>query len=169
MKKIIYILLLFIVCFGINACEKDDICVDGNTPLLVIRFYDNTTDVETFKAPPNLRVSGQLTPDTFGAIIPNTAVDSIQLPLRIEALSTTFSLTTNTTTDVANDNEDILNFTYTTREFFVSRACGFIVYYDTLLDNLTVEGNGDSNWIKRIEIVNDTIENQNAAHVKIFH
>ncbi len=166
MKKLKFTVLLFIVFLGINACEKDDICVDGNTPLMVIRFYDNNTDDDTLKAPPNLRVRGQIANDTLGSIIPNTAADSIQLPLRIEALSTIFSLTTNATADVLNDNEDIITFTYTTKEVFISRACGFIANYESLSQTLTADTN---NWIKRIEISNDTIENQNAAHVKIYH
>lgn len=166
MKKLKFTVLLFIVFMGISACEKDDICVDGNTPLLVIRFYDNNTDDDTFKAPPNLRVRGQIANDTMGGIIPNTATDSIQLPLRIEALSTIFSLTTNATSNVLNDNEDIIFFSYTTRDLFISRACGFIVNYDSLSQTLTTDTN---NWIKRIEISNNTIENQNAAHVKIYH
>lgn len=151
---------------GIVSCEKDDICVDGNTPLMVIRFFDATTDVDTFKAPPNLSVQGQFNDGTFGAIIPNTATDSIQIPLRIEELTTVYSLTTNTTTDAANANTDIINFSYTTREVFISRACGFIVNYDGLTANLAEDTN---NWIDRIEIDQDTIENQNTAHVKIYH
>ena len=31
-----------VVCLLVSACEKDDICVDGDTPLLVITFYDYT-------------------------------------------------------------------------------------------------------------------------------
>ncbi|WP_047419666.1 DUF6452 family protein [Cellulophaga sp. Hel_I_12] len=166
MKKIIFIVILIIIFIGINSCEKDDICVDGTTPLLVIRFYDNATDTETLKAPQNLRIKGQLEGVTYGAIIPNTAADSIQLPLKIDAISTTFSFTTNTTTDAVNDNEDVLTFDYSTTEVFVSRACGFIANYQNLSERLTTDSN---NWIKRIEIVKDTIENQNAAHVKIFH
>lgn len=166
MKKLKFLIVLFIIFIGFNACEKDDICVDGNTPLLVIRFYDITTDVETLKAPPNLSVKGELSAGAYGAIIPNTAADSIQLPLRIEALSTTFSLTTNATTDAINDNEDIITFNYSTKDFFVSRACGFIVNYENLTETLATDAN---NWIKRIEIVKDTVENQNAAHVKIYH
>lgn len=166
MKNTSIILILFISIIGILSCEKDDICVDGNTPLMVIRFYDATTDQDTFKAPPNLRVQGQFDDDTFGAIIPNTAADSIQIPLRIEELSTVYSFTTNTTTDAANDNTDIINFSYTTREVFISRACGFIANYDGLTADLAENANS---WIDRVEIAQDTIENQNTAHVKIYH
>ncbi|MEM9824872.1 MAG: hypothetical protein AAF985_27555, partial [Bacteroidota bacterium] len=37
-----------------SSCEKDDICVEGDTPLLVIGFYDITDT--TFKSVNNLRI-----------------------------------------------------------------------------------------------------------------
>lgn len=165
MKKITYSIVLLLVFIGFNSCEKDDICVDGTTPLLIISFYD-IDDTETLKAPANLVVKGQLYDDTFGAVITNTGTDSIQVPLRLEALNTVFSLTTNETTDATNDNEDQVNFTYTLKEVFVSRACGYIVNYENLTVDLTADTN---NWIKNIKVVNTTVENENAAHVKIYH
>ena len=165
MKKIKYVIVVFLVVLGFNSCEKDDICVDGNTPLLVIRFYD-IDNPETLKAPSNLEVKGLLSADTYGAIIKNTAADSIQIPLRIEGLNTVFSLTTNTTTDAANANEDLITFTYTTKNVFISRACGYIVTYENLATELE---NDTDNWIKDIEVVTTSVENQNTAHVKIFH
>lgn len=148
-----------------NSCEKDDICVDGTTPLLLISFYDFDNPT-ALKAPSNLVVKGELYDSTFGGILPNTGTDSIQVPLRLEALNTVFSLTTNETTDALNDNEDLVNFTYTLKEVFISRACGYIANYENLTVDLTPDTN---NWIKNIEVVNATIENENAAHVKIYH
>tara|TARA_R110000868_G_scaffold403147_1_gene680061 strand:- start:6547 stop:7044 length:498 start_codon:yes stop_codon:yes gene_type:complete len=165
MKKLNYLLLIFLALVAFYACEKDDICVDGNTPLLVIRFYD-IDNPETLKTPSNLVVKGQLTDGTYGATIANASVDSIQIPLRNEALSTVYSLATNTTTDVANTNEDIITFNYTTKEVFISRACGFINNYENLATELTTD---TDNWIKEIKIDTTVIANQNAAHVKIYH
>tara|TARA_R110002050_G_scaffold267266_2_gene408905 strand:+ start:57064 stop:57561 length:498 start_codon:yes stop_codon:yes gene_type:complete len=165
MKKLNYLLLIFLALVAFYACEKDDICVDGNTPLLVIRFYD-IDNPETLKTPSNLVVKGQLTDGTYGATIANTSVDSIQIPLRNEALSTVYSLATNTTTDVTNANEDIITFNYTTKEVFISRACGFINNYENLATELTTD---TDNWIKEIKIDTTVIANQNAAHVKIYH
>ncbi len=165
MNKLNYLLLIVLALFGLYACEKDDICVDGNTPLLVLRFYD-INNPETLKAPSTLTIEGQLQDNSYGAIIANTSLDSIQIPLRNEALRTVYKLTTNTTTDVSNANADLITFDYTTKELFISRACGFINNYETLTATKSLDLD---NWIKEIEVVTTTIENQNAAHVKIYH
>ena len=159
--RIAFIIVLGIVAFA--ACEKDDICVDGDTPLLVIRFYDATDSTE-LKVVPNLKVRGLITPDTLD-IISNIALDSIRLPLRTEALNTTFVLSTQTTTE-APINIDVLTFSYETKEVYISRACGFIANYENLSQSLTAD---TENWIKDIEIVLPTVENSETAHVKIFH
>ena len=44
MKK--YITLIIVSIFTISSCEKDDICVESNTPSLIIRFYDNDLQTE---------------------------------------------------------------------------------------------------------------------------
>ena len=48
-------LLLLFVFIAISACEKDDICVDGDTPLLIIRFYDaaDSATLKSCRLPPN--------------------------------------------------------------------------------------------------------------------
>ena len=86
--------------------------------------------------------------------------------MRLEALNTVFSLTTNKTTDATNDNEDLVDFTYTIKEVFISRACGYIANYENLAVDLTADAD---NWIKNIVVENTTVENENAAHVKIYH
>jgi hypothetical protein len=165
MNKLKYFSILLGLVFAFNSCEKDDICVDGDTPLLVIRFYDseNTTEL---KAPTNLQVKGLLDSGEYGAIITNVSADSIQIPLRIESLSTTYNFSRNATTDTANANEDVLIFNYVTKEIFVSRACGYVANYEDLTDELTTD---TDNWIKNIEITNTTVEDQTTAHVKIYH
>ncbi|WP_158975964.1 DUF6452 family protein [Cellulophaga sp. L1A9] len=165
MNKLKYLILLAGLVFAFNSCEKDDICVDGDTPLLVIRFYDATITTD-LKAPSNLLVKGLLDSGEYGDIITNVGTDSIQIPLRIASLSTTYNLSTNATTDTENANEDILVFDYTTKEVFVSRACGYVVNYEELTDELTTD---TDNWIKDIEIINTTVEDQTTAHVKIYH
>ncbi len=149
------------------SCEKDDICVDGDTPLLIITFFDidNTT---VAKAVPALRVSsGDLgPPSTF---TDRSSLDSIAIPLRVDTNTTTFSFITNSADDadaMETGNIDMLTFNYETQEVFISRACGFIANYDNLTDSLTED---DENWILDIEIVTPLVENSNAAHVQIFH
>src|SRR5680860_1887398 len=86
--KIPFIILLGILAF--SACEKDDICIDADTPRLVIQFYD-VLDTTQSKDVQNLVVIGL---DEMGLrdTIPNVALDSIILPLRTNATSTSFTL-----------------------------------------------------------------------------
>ncbi|MFK5974004.1 MAG: DUF6452 family protein [Flavobacteriaceae bacterium] len=164
--KIVFIILLGIICF--SACEKDDICVDGNTPLLVIRFYD-FDDPEEIKAVPNLRIAGLGQEFTVNTIADRTSLDSIGIPLRIGETSTGFYFIMDSETDeneIETGNIDTLSFSYESKEIFISRACGFIVNYDKLDSSLET---GTDNWIKSIVIDTTFITNSTQAHVKIFH
>ena len=51
--KITFLFLLGLISF--LACEKDDICIEEGTPLLVIRFFD-AEDRTEFKPVPSLRI-----------------------------------------------------------------------------------------------------------------
>ena len=66
------------------------------------------------------------------------------------------------------NSEDIITITYTTKQVYVSRACGFKTVFKNVA--LTVENDGD-NWIQFIQSVNDnqTIENENAPNYNIYH
>ncbi len=167
----ILIAFLILLCIFFSACEKDDICVDGDTPLLIVRFYDAENPTE-FKAVPGLRVVGVgngFPVDTFGD---RTSLDSISIPLKtIEAL-TEFTFITDSADDengAETGNVDALGFTYETKQEFVSRACGFIVNYENLNSNFTT---APENWIQSLEIVKTTVRletEETTAHVKVFH
>lgn len=164
--KITFIILLGIIYF--SACEKDDICVDGDTPLLVIRFYDFDNPEET-KAVPSLRVVGLGQNITVNTIADRTSLDSIGIPLRIGEVNTGFYFIMDSATDeneIETGNTDTLTFSYEIKEIFKSRACGFIVNYDNLDNTLET---GVDNWIKSIEIDTTFVTNSSSAHVKIFH
>lgn len=183
MKKI-YLLLL--VVFALSGCEKDDIC-DANTPTtprLVIEFYD-VANPAVLKNVTNLKVIG---PDNEeGVILNETATieelkyisnaNRIAIPLNPLTLTSELNLILN----FGNSNEalvltDNLKFNYTTRDEFVSRACGFKTLYtlnptsNTLFpiilnDNANVD---QGNWIKDIEILQSNIDTENEVHVKIY-
>lgn len=166
MKKIF--LLLFV--YSLLGCEKDDIC-DANTPTtprLIIEFYDFTASSETLKNVSNLGIVSLPLTEGLGF----SAVNKIQVPLKTNEESTTFSFIQNgTDTDLTNDNEDVLEFNYTTREVYVSRACGFKTLFTFKQTNpiLTAEPfSSPSSWIKNIVIVKPNLENENEVHVKIF-
>jgi len=176
MKRLIgsVTLLLLISCY-LWSCEKDDLCPESTptTPNLIIRFYyaNNHTLLRSVN---NLQVfiEGRDTM-TLGT------TDSIALPLRTDGRSTKWALRYNRISQSVEGgiipNTDFVEFKYTTREEYVSRACGYKVLF-TLDDNTNANPNpvltdvpGETSlWINEFEVVNKNIENQNAAHVKIF-
>ncbi|WP_190808278.1 DUF6452 family protein [Flagellimonas sp. S3867] len=170
MKKILPILLIAFLFFNVASCEKDDICVAGDTPLLVIGFFD-INDTTQSKDVPALRIKEVILDSNINTIADRTSsLDSIGIPLRIDAASTQFAFITNSADDDTTGDEtgniDTLTISYNMREAFVSRACGFVANYDEIDVILPASA---SNWIQDITIVQQTIENSNNIHVKIFH
>ena len=164
--------LVFLLCIAFSACEKDDICVDGDTSLLIIRFYDAENPAD-LKAVPQLRVIGigNGSPvDTFADR--SSSLDSIGIPLRITSEVTEFSFIKDSADDengVETGNSDALTFSYETREEFVSRACGYVTIYENLSSNFAT---APENWIQSIEIEKTTVQietEETTAHVKIYH
>lgn len=168
MKRLLPILfLLSIVQF--SSCEKDDICVEGDTPLLIIGFFD-VEDTTVSKVVRTLRVielESDTVVDTFSD---RTNVDSIGIPLRIAASSTEFVFIFGSRDDEETGeplgNRDTLQFNYEVNERFVSRACGFVANYSSL--DTVRQLNPTEDWIDRITLVDTTIDNSNSIHVKIF-
>ena len=174
MKRLFPVLLLFFVIVHFSSCEKDDICVEGDTPLLVIGFY-NFLDTAAFKRVTNLRIKA-LDNDSildssvdFGFNDRGNSPDSITIPLRISEPSTSFQFITRSADDDEGNESgsiDTLTFTYNVNEKFVSRACGFVANFNALD---TVRNVFDDDWIKQITIQEPNVELSNTIHVKIFH
>jgi hypothetical protein len=167
MGKSIALLIIFMGIVAGGSCEKDDICVDGDTPLLIITFYD-AEEPDELKDVPILRVVGLGQEFTVNTFNDRTSVDSKGIPLRPDQQSTRFLLIQDSddTDDVETGNPDTLTFNYETREVFISRACGFVANYENLTDALTSDA---ENWIQNIEVVRSSVQKQDSAHVKIFH
>ena len=170
MKKIIPILLILSLVIYVSSCEKDDICVDGDTPLLVIGFYD-INDTTAAKDVPSLRIKEIILDSVINTINDRSNnLDSIGIPLRSDATTTSFAFITNSAdnadTGEETGNIDTLTFSYTTREAFLSRACGFVMNFDNLSVTLPASAN---NWIQDIKVVQESIENSNNVHVKIYY
>ncbi|WP_430908452.1 DUF6452 family protein [Maribacter sp. 2-571] len=166
MYKSITIVLLFLGIITVASCEKDDICVDNDTPLLVIRFYDQE-DTAIVKAVPSLEVRG-INADTLLGIWEDDedTFDSIAIPLRVDQGNSTFIFSTNATDDATAANIDTVTISYVAEEIFFSRGCGYIVNYNDLSANTIAD---DSLWINEIRLVTPLIENSTSAHVKILH
>ena len=161
------VLLYVLILVGVHGCEKDDICVEGDTPLLIIRFYDAENPLEA-KAVTNLRVEGLGQENPVDTFTDRSTLDSIAIPLRIHQPDTGFFFISESADEdgVETGNIDTLTFSYTTQEVFVSRACGFIANYNDLSDSLEADA---ENWIQSIEIINPSVNSFDAAHVEIFH
>ncbi|MBT8280788.1 MAG: hypothetical protein KJO16_04360 [Muriicola sp.] len=168
MNPIILGLIIFLLLVTTLACEKDDICVEGDTPLLILRFYD-ATDTSLLKTVTDLRIVGIGNGDPVDTFTDRSSTDSVAIPLRVNFENTQFQVIINSADDTDGaeiGNIDTLQFNYINQEVFVSRACGFVGNFDELEENLTAD---DDNWIGNIEIVDTLISTQLNAHVKIFH
>jgi len=169
MKKIYPVVCLLFLVTYFSSCEKDDICVDGDTPLLVIGFFD-IEDTTLAKSVPTFRITETISNTEINTITSgSSSLDSIGIPLRIDASSTSFAFITESTTtedEEETDNIDTLTISYTITEAFISRGCGFVANFEELGVQLT---NDEENWIQDISIQQQTIENSNNIHVKIFH
>ena len=170
MKLLRTVVLFLFLTLPFCACETDDICVDGNTPLLVLGFYD-FDDREVVKEVPSLVIRGDNGTGTALEALQLVVNDSnaVSVPLRPNIASTQFILSQNQTpTDTTTVNNDRITFSYDTLEEFKSRACGFVANYDNVVAELAVEPDSLL-WIRGIEIIAPLIENSNETHVKIYH
>ncbi|WP_405416043.1 DUF6452 family protein [Maribacter sp. Asnod1-A12] len=161
-------LLLFLAIISISSCEKDDICVEGDTPLLLIEFYD-IEDTTTLKEVRTLRVVGVGQTETVSTFTDRSTVSSISIPLKTDDTSASFifiSESTDSDDGLETGNLDTINFSYSRIENFLSRGCGFVVNYDELAANTITDAD---NWIQDIEITQSLVTNSDSTHVKIFH
>ena len=162
MKKMIALCIVLFVAF--SACEKDDFCLQNPvTPNLILRFYDNTNR-ETIKTVQRLYVWSE-GKDTIAAY-KNINTDSVAIPLNSLAEETIYKLKMNNTDGTAA-NDKIATFTiqYTTEEQYVSRSCGYRVIFNDV--NFVPD---NTSWITEFTPISlTTIDNQDAAHVQIFH
>ncbi|MCL6275298.1 DUF6452 family protein [Muricauda sp. 2012CJ35-5] len=170
MKKILPSLLFIMLLLQAISCEKDDICVDGDTPLLVIGFFD-ATDETMAKEVPSLRIKEVILDSNINTIADrSSALDSIGVPLRINEVSTQFAFIMDSADDADTGEEtgniDTLTINYEVRENFVSKACGFVANFDNI--SVTLPANA-ANWIQNITVEQETVENSQNIHVKIFH
>lgn len=163
MKKIVLLLLLTIT---FSSCEKDDICAEETTPLLVLEFYD-ISNPSNLKNVLNLKVTGegQTELGTYNG------VNKVELPLDIINDTTKYSLILNSVSSTGS-NEDSLQFNYIRQNVFVSRACGYKTIFEL---NATPNGviktdaaTPDGFWIQDINIVTTNIETENETHIKIY-
>jgi len=174
------------VGFAFSSCEKDDICdaATPTTPRLIIEFYD-VANPAVLKNVTNLKVIGL--DNEEGVILNETAtIDGLRYISNANTIGIPLNPLTQTSelrfilnfgnTNTALILTDTLEFNYSTRDEFVSRACGFKTLYtlnptSNPLFPIILNDNPDSelgNWIKDIEILQSNIVTENEVHVKIY-
>ena len=157
MKK--YYLSLSLIVLLISSCEKDDFCIEPITPNMIIRFY-NATNITQTKPVEDL----SLNPEGFDELYSNVNLDSIIIPLDVTGNQIIYNLS-------SDNNIDVITINYDVEEVFVSRSCGF----KAIFNNVSVTSDVSNDWIigltETLEntITIPTIDNETAAHVKIFH
>lgn len=165
--RIIFSLILMLV-LPFLGCEKDDICVDGDTPLLIVRFYD-AADTVSLKQVNGLRVIGIGNGNPVDTFSDRSATDSIGLPLRLDSNTTSFAFILNSADDgdgLETGNPDTLSFQYDIQSQFISRACGFVGTYENLQQSVLPDS---ESWISDVEVTRAFVQFSDSAHVKIFH
>ena len=175
MKNHFYIYL--IITFSIFvACERDDLCAEITpiTPQLIISFKDanNTSESKVVEslAVYAIKNNNLILIETINGI--NT--DSIAIPLRNDIGVSNFKFYKNYSIidEIIEGEENHIYLEYNAVEVFISRACGFINNYIGLsIFNYdpNVFGTPAGTWISGYEVINSAVENENQAHVNIFH
>lgn len=180
MKKIFTLLLL--IAFTLPGCEKDDICDESQntTPRLVISFFEAASR-QTPKNVTNLRViaNGMDEAVVFNATgigdgRYRTSANSIKIPLNVSVDAVKFYLTNNDGNETFT-NTDTLQFNYSRHNIFISRACGYSIFFllnqgsatpaYILNDN---SPDGPDAWIKDVDVENYSLISENETHLKIY-
>jgi len=165
----IKLLLSIMGCILLTQCEKDDVCVEGDTALLHIAFYDkDATDEQPLpKVVNKLRVISVDENATVNTFTDRSSQDDILIPLDSRKNIGDFILISNSATEDNMETGQIedIRISYTPEAVYISRACGFVGQYA----DLGIEQTGLSSWISSIEINNTRIDNSDEIHVSIFH
>jgi hypothetical protein len=183
MKKIICVLLL--LAFTLPSCEKDDLCAEdtNTTPRLVISFFDYT-DPDLAKQVTNLKVvadgheNGIVFNETGTEVTRYLAnAKSIMVPLDTSADTIKYVFTLNANSgDPGLVYTDTLEFNYARRTIFISRACGYSVYFNLNdsndLPNPFVLNDDETatqgNWVQNITVENNNLISENETHLNIY-
>jgi len=175
-QLILFSISLFGVISILLSCENDDICAEVSiTPYLIIRFMDfedqdDPDDISSLQVryigdPNNDADNDSLVFD--GA----TTTDSITLSLPTTKDQVTYVFYQ----DFDDDNEDDLTeteldtiiFTYSRANEYVSRACGYKTIYSNF--RASIGENTGNGFILGENVEQTTIEDEEEAHIRLFH
>lgn len=162
LKKLLFLIALIIAA---NSCTRDDLCSSATqtTSKLFIQFKDINNPVE------NRTVSNLSVITNLGDVIVvnDSSTTAITIPLRVDADITSYRFI-KFSNDAINFNVDSISFNYQRVDEYINRACSFKTVFYELNAQVVPEDNNNS-WIRAVEILNDTVENENEAHINIYH
>ena len=96
-------------------------------------------------------------------------VSKIKVPLKTMENATQLQFVENGgSEDTSDDNIDLVQFTYTTSDLFVSRACGFKRIFNLTNTNTNLITPDTDNWMTSAVITQPNIETENETHIKIY-
>ncbi len=146
--------LISLALLALSACRKDDICTADTTPKLHLAFYD-TAQPDNPKNVADLSVIALPDNDTLSA---HQSMADIGLPLNVNADHCVFIL-------ADQNNNDTLSFQYQRETVFVSKSCGYKMFFHQL--HIDLQHDND-NWIQQIEVLKTDIVSD-TIHIKIYH
>jgi Family of unknown function (DUF6452) len=169
---------IYIFLFGIIflcSCESDDVCDSTipTTPSLVIEFYD-ATNTSTLKTTTNLKITEV---GNTVALVSDQNVTKLKIPLKSNAIIVKYEFASNAnvlTGGIINPaiNKDIVTFNYTTKDVYISRACGYKTTFElndfNYTNNVADAPLENSKWIKNVQLLTKIIDNETQVHLKIF-
>lgn len=167
MKKFLYLFFFFLLITVWCGCERDEICVEENTPRLIIKFYDKDDLTET-KSVPFLAVRVVGAEDFYYDPGNLQSPDSIIVPLDVTKDKTIIELVMNGTNLNPDDNEsNFIEINYERQDEFISQSCGFKTVYNNVVFTL----DQSKSWISSIEAANipQNIIDEKRRHLKVYH
>tara|TARA_Y100001978_G_C23533399_1_gene356116 strand:- start:319 stop:771 length:453 start_codon:yes stop_codon:yes gene_type:complete len=144
-------------------CEKDDICLEGTpgTPRLIIKFYDYN-EIKTPKSLSNVTIKALSRDEDYTVF----SGDSLAIPLNLISNSTIYTFAY--LDDLGNQEKvDTLKFNYKREDYYTNRACGFLS--NLIFTTPAVEIMSKESLFLDFIILKDTINNENQAHLAIYH
>lgn len=168
MRGFAYLMMAAFFMLMMYACERDDLCAASipKTPRLIFRFTDAANPGQ-FLSPTALKVLYPEVNDSLPAGTGTFAQDSLGIPIPtgVGEINTILVFVKNANNNALR-NPDTLDLRYLAQEVLVSKACGF--KNDFILQSVSFRAD-DNNWIQNITIINDTIQNEFQAAVRIEH
>lgn len=178
MKKIIAFLL--ILGFASSSCEPDDICepTTPTTPRMLIQFFE-IKNPSVMKNVDNLKVIEDkmsqgvvLSPTQTGDSKYLTSGNQVLIPLNTEGKVVKYRFINNYgKKNPLIENEDILEFNYSGKKIYVSRACGYKTIFNLDATNPFVQTEptvNDGKWMRTVIVLQNNITYENETIIKVL-